>query len=267
VTVTHGEYTPGSGSGFGLSFLGLGPVEVTLVRKDLKGLVRRREMLQYFSIPFVLGVIFLLQISFNPAITAGGGSAQIPPFVDQLPIWFVGGLFGLIISSISFGQEQKSAPLLYALPVMAKQVLRAKLFVALLLAMTATIGIFIVVTLLTKPAPLVIAENFAVAVAITVEEVCIGLAFGARYPDFQERPRPRFVDPIGIIAMVVIGMVVMLVTALPSILSSALTSFPGVLPQIQDLFLVSIAFAVAVAGLAFSWASREAKKLFVEFKF
>jgi len=265
--VTLREYTPGAGSGFGLSAFGLAPVELTLVRKDLKGLARRREMLQYFSIPFVIGIIFILQLFFNPAITtASAGSTKVPTVFDQLPIWFVGGLFGLIISSISFGQEQKSATLLYALPLTAKQVLRAKLFVALLLTMAATVGIFVVVTLITRPAPLVVVENFAVAVAISAEEVCIGLAFGARYPDFQERPRPRFLDPLGIIVMIILGMVVLLVTALPSILSSALASFPGLLPQVQDLFLVSLAFAAAVIGLAYRWAGIETKKLFVEFK-
>jgi len=244
----------------------LGPAEVTLVRKDLKGLARRRELLQYFSIPFVLAIVFLLQISFNPALSAGTpGAPKVPPVVDQLPIWFVGGFFGLIISSISFGQEQRSAPLLFTLPITAHQVLRAKLFVSLLLAMLATVSVFVIVTAVTRPPPLIAAENFAVAVAITTQEVCIGTAFGARFPDFQERPRPRFVDPLGIIAMVIVGLVVMAVTALPSILGDALSAFPAIRIQIQSLFLVSMAFAVAVIGLSYSWANREAKRLFVEF--
>ena len=54
-----------------------------------------------------------------------------------------------------------------------------------------------------------ILENLVIAVAITVEEVFIGTAFGAKYPDFQERPRPRFVDPLGHHLDVIVGMVVM----------------------------------------------------------
>jgi hypothetical protein len=267
VTVTHSVYSPRTGSRFGPSLLGLGPAETTLVKKDLKGLARRRELLQYFSIPFVLAIVFLLQISFNPALSQGSpGGPKVPPVVDQLPIWFVGGLFGLIISSISFGQEQKSAPLLYTLPITAKQVLRAKLFVSLLLAMLATVSVFVIVTAVTRPPALTAAENFVVAIAITTQEVCIGTAFGARFPDFQERPRPRFVDPLGIIVMVVVGMLVMVVTALPSILGDALSAFPSIQSQVQPLFLVSVAFAVAVIGLSYSWANREAKKLFVEFR-
>jgi hypothetical protein len=266
VTVTHGEYTPGAGSGFGLSLFGLGPAEATLVKKDLRGLVRRRELLQYFAIPFVMGVVFLLQFSFNPGMQGGAASGQSPAFVEQLPVWFVGGFFGLIFSSISFGQEQKSASLLYSLPLTAKQILRAKFFVALLLPMVATVAIFVIITFITRPPPLIIAEDFVIAIAITLEEVCLGLAFGAKYPDFQERPRPRFVDPIGILALVIIGLIVMILTALPVILSDVLSSFSVAQSQIQPLFLASLAFAVAVIGLAYAWANREAKKLFSEFR-
>ena len=136
----------------------------------------------------------------------------------------------------------------------------------MLLAMVATVGIFATVTAITRPPPLAIIENLVVAVAITAQEVCLGTAFGARYPDFQERPRPRFVDPLAIIVVVIIGMVVMLVTALPSILNDVLLSVPGAQPMAQPLYLASIAFAVAVIGLSYSWANRETKKLLVEFK-
>jgi len=267
VTVTTAEYTPGAGSPFLFSLFGLSAAEATLVRKDLKGLTRRRELLSYFAIPFVLGIVFVFQIFFNPAFGSGsGGAAQASTVTDQLPVWFVGGLFGLIISSISFGQEGRSAPLLYSLPLTARQLLRAKMFTSMLLAMVATVSIFIVVTVISRPPPLVIFENLAVAIAITAEEVCVGTAFGAKYPDFQERPRPRFVDPFGIILMIIVGMTVLLVTALPSILSGALASFPGLESQVQPLLLASLAFAAAVAGLSYGWARRQTKKLFVEFK-
>lgn len=264
VTVKGGKYAPSAGSPF-FSLFGLSATEATLVRKDLKGLTRRRELLSYFAIPFVLAIVFVFQLFFNPSVSSSGGS-QASAVTDQLPVWFVGGLFGLIISSISFGQEQRSAPLLYSLPLTPKQLLRAKIFTSMLLAMVATVGIFATVTAITRPPPLAIIENLVVAVAITAQEVCLGTAFGARYPDFQERPRPRFVDPLAIIVVVIIGMVVMLVTALPSILNDVLLSVPGAQPMAQPLYLASIAFAVAVIGLSYSWANRETKKLLVEFK-
>lgn len=270
VVVTSKEYAPRVGIPFGLSLFGLNRAEATIVRKDFKGLTRRREMLQYFAIPFVLSIVFLFQIVFNPSVGAGSvtssSPAQVHSEVDQLPVWFVGGLFGLIISSISFGQEGRSAPLLYSLPLTWKEVLRAKIFTSFILAFTAMLCIFAVVTAVSRPPPLVFVENLAIAASITAEEVCIGTAFGARYPDFQERPRPRFLDPIGIIVMVIVGMFVMVVTVLPAVLSEALTSFPTVESQIQPLFLASVAFAAAVTGLSYNWARRATKKLFVEFR-
>ncbi|MGH9919516.1 MAG: putative ABC transporter permease subunit, partial [Nitrososphaerales archaeon] len=265
VTIMSGEYAPVTGSPF-FSLFGLTPVEVALVRKDLKGLTRRRELLQYFAIPFVLAIVFIFEIFVNPSSGLGSAGASRSSVGDQLPTWFVGGLFGLIISSISFGQEQRSASLLYSLPLTAKEVLRAKVFTSMLLAMLATVGIFVVVTVVSKPPPLEALENLAIALAITTQEVLIGTAFGAKYPDFQERPRPRFVDPYGVILMVIVGMVVVLVTALPAIVGEALSSFPGVQSEVQPLFLVSLAFAAAVIGLSYSWANRETKRLFVEFK-
>lgn len=261
VSVSAGEYKPLEGPSLFSSLFRLSPAEATLARKDLRGMTRRRELLQYFAIPFVLAIVFVFEIFFSPS-SPGSQSAVS----DQLPIWFVGGLFGLMISSISFGQEGRSASLLYSLPLTAKQVLRAKIFTSMLLAMLATVFIYVVVIVISRPAPVAALEDLALAVAITAEEVLIGTAFGARYPDFQERPRPRFVDPYGIIIMVVVGMTVMLVTALPLVLRAALTSFPGLESEVQDLFLVSLAFAVAVIGLSYSWASREASRLFVEFR-
>jgi hypothetical protein len=261
VSVTVGEYKPLEGPSLFSSLFRLSPAEATLARKDLKGMTRRRELLQYFAIPFVLAIVFVFEIFSTPS--SGGSQNAVS---DQLPIWFVGGLFGLMISSISFGQEGRSASLLYSLPLTAKQVLRAKLFTSMLLATLATLFIYVVVTVVSRPAPLPALEDLLVALAITVEEVLIGTAFGAKYPDFQERPRPRFVDPYGIIVMVVVGMTVMIVTATPLVLRDVLTAFPRLESEVQDLFLVSLAFAVAVIGLAYGWASRETNKLFVEFR-
>lgn len=258
----HG-YTPNSGTPFGLSMLGLDEVEATIVRKDFKGLTRRRELLQYFAIPFVLAIVFTFEIFYMP----GGGSppSQATAADVQLPTWFVGGLFGLMISSIGFGTEGRSGSLLYSLPVTAKQVLRAKMFTSMSLAMAATLGIFLLVAAISRPPALTAAKDLALAVSITAQEVCLGTAFGARYPDFQERPRPRFVDPIGIVLMMLVGMGLLVVTALPSLVAEALSSIPGVRSEADPLFLASIAFAAAVVGLSYGWASRETKRLFVEF--
>lgn len=255
------EYVPLTGRSPLFSLFRLNEAEAALVTKDLRGLTRRRELLQYFAIPFVLAIVFIFEIFYAPSGGAEG------PLAYELPVWFVGGLFGLMISSIGFGQEGRSAPLLYSLPVTPMEILRAKLFTSLALCLTATLAIFAVIVALARPPPITIVENLAIALAIAFEEVCIGTAFGAKYPDFQERPRPRFVDPYGILAMMLVGMVIMAITALPTILTSALSSFPAIQGEIQPLFLASVVFAAAVSLLAYGWARRQTARLFVEFAY
>lgn len=171
----------------------------------------------------------------------------------------------MIISSISFGQEGRSASLLYSLPLTAKQVLRAKLSLSAILSTVATVFIFLVITAITRPPPVAAVEYFLVALAITAEEVCLGTAFAARYPDFQERPRPRFVDPVGIIMMVIVGLALMVATAAPAIYAFAVLP-PSRLSSPQPLILVSLAFAAVVTAASYRWANREARRLFVEFR-
>ena len=257
IVITTRTYEPGRGP---LASLGFSAGAAALVAKDMKGLARRRELLQYFSIPFVLAAVLLIQVFANPTRQAA------PEFATQFPVWFVGGIFGLIVSSISFGQEGRSAILLYSLPVTKSQVLHAKVFTACALSLLATLGMAAFVDALSRPPLVAGLEDLATALVITVEQVFIGLALGARYADFQERPRPRFVEPIGILVLMVVGISVMLVTALPAILRNVVSSVPGVEPIPSFITVASFAFALAVAGLAYRWAGRETSKLLTELR-
>ena len=72
-------------------------------------------------------------------------------------------------------------------------------------------------------------------------------------------------DPFGIIYMMIAGMTLLIVTALPSIAAEALQSVRGVGAEADPLFFASLALAAAVVGLAYAWASRETRRLFTEF--
>ena len=128
-----------------------------------------------------------------------------------------------MISSISFGQEGKSVINIYVLPVSPREVFRAKLFVSLLLSLSALVGLFAAVSLaagLGGPDALVV---LVMGILLTIEENFVGIGFGARYPDFQERPRPRFVEPIAILLAILLGFGLTLVGALPIILNAVLS--------------------------------------------
>ena len=135
VSVTSAEYAPRSSS---LVRLGLTNAEAAIVKKDLKGITRRRELGSILIIPIIFTAIFLFE-SFTSS--QSGLQSTGPGFFQEFPTFFVASIFSLLISSTSFGQESKSVMVLYSLPIKPEEILKAKAFMALLFSLTATLAI------------------------------------------------------------------------------------------------------------------------------
>ncbi|MCS4540676.1 MAG: hypothetical protein HYU03_08310 [Thaumarchaeota archaeon] len=244
----------------GLERLGLSSIEAALIRKDLKGLSRRREMLQYLAIPVVITTVLLLQVL---ATRSSGVNSQA--LIETMPIWFVGGFFALMISAISFGQEGKAVLNLYSLPISATEVFRAKMFTSLGLSLTSTVLMSVIIPILTGLSMQVLLLSLLLAVIITLEQTFIGLGFASRFADFQERPRPRFLEPVGILLAALTGLGTIFATAVPIIIRDVLTSLPvqsGI--SFMQVFIASVIFGCAITILAFLWARRGVTDLFRE---
>jgi predicted permease len=259
VRITTSEYVPRAS---GLLKFGLTSTEAAVVRKDLKGATRRRELLSFFAIPLVIAAVFVFEIYVGGTTSASGASG----FVTDYPIWFIGGFFGLMISSISFGQESKAVMVLYSLPISPRELLRAKAFLALSISVAATLATAIIFSLLGGATFVDAFENVVIGVSIAVEEVCIGLAFGASHPDFQERPRPRFVDPIWLIVMMLVGVGVLFATALPIIVRDVIGAIPGAAFPVDYFFPVAVVFAAAVSALFYRSATKSVETLMSEYR-
>ncbi len=259
VRVTTSEYVPRAS---GLLKLGLTNTEAAVVRKDLKGATRRMELLSFFAIPLVIAAVFVFEIFLGGAGNTSGAAG----FASDYPIWFIGGFFGLMISSISFGQESKAVMVLYSLPISPRELLRAKAFLALSIAVVATLATAIFFSVLGGATLVDALENVVIGVSIAVEEVCIGLAFGASHPDFQERPRPRFVDPIWLIVMMLVGVAVLFATALPIIVRDVIGAIPGANFPVNYFFPVAVVFAAAVSALAYRSATKSVETLMSEYR-
>jgi hypothetical protein len=154
---------------------------------------------------------------------------------------------------------------LYSLPISPGEILKAKAFVALVFALAATVGTLVIFSLIGGVGLTTTAETLVIAVAIAVEEVFLGLAFGSRFPDFQERPRPRFMDPIWLLVMTIVGFVVALVTAVPVILAEASATVPGV-PSPFYLFPAGLIFAAIVTLFAYRASRASVVKLMSEYR-
>ncbi len=261
VAISTAEYMPRSGF---LSRLGLTSGEAAIVRKDLKGVTRRRELISFFAVPIIFVAIFLID-TLTPGISGGGGSGALQ-IVTDLPVFLAGTIFALMISSISFGQESKSVMVLYSMPISPDQILKAKAFLALAFSLSATTAIAVVFWIVGGQSAVFFIENLVIAAAISVEEVMVGLGFGAAHPDFQERPRPRFVDPYWLILMLPVGFAVAAVTAVPIILRDifVVASVSG--PTPLYLFPAAIAFAIVVTAFGYRWTRSSVRKLMAEYR-
>ncbi|MFI5413470.1 MAG: hypothetical protein ACHQ0I_02635, partial [Candidatus Lutacidiplasmatales archaeon] len=233
-----------------LSVLGLSAAESALVAKDLKGLVRRREMLPTLVVPIVLVILVLVEG------TAFGGFGSV--------IWvgWVAGFFSLLIAGTSVGQERRALQTLYAYPLSAGSILRAKTTFVLLPSFLVSVALALVVGLFFGLAFTVVVGVLLLVVAVSIVLAFWGLVFASRYSDFQERPRPQFLRPGGMLAATGSGMVLLFGILIPgtfALLAPSSSSIP--------LGFLCLGMAVGVGGLALYWSISGFRALFRELPF
>jgi hypothetical protein len=197
-------------------WVGLGPAELAILRKDWRSLTRRREMARFLAIPFVLAIS--MGISFLPM--GGGSTPEMPGFLALVPLYIIPvAIFCGILSMTSMGQEGYAVWNLYVAPLSSQQLLKAKLLLALVLSLAFSFGMLIVLSLLLKTA----AENFLLLLAlgstVVLEESALGSYFGAKFADFRETIRSRFVSFWGSFAGVFLSLFGAVLTVAPIILS------------------------------------------------
>ena len=257
VTVSNAEYAPRIGT---LARFGFSSVESALIRKDLKGLTRRREMVPYLAIPFVMVFIFLI-----PQYTAGSQISKAPAGAIAFPLFFVAGVFALVFSSVSIGQEGKAILNVYSLPVSPKAFLKAKATLAAAFSLLVALFMIVFSNFLVRLDTPNLLAMILLAPALALEETFVGLGFGMRYPDFADRPRPRFVRPLGMLIALPLGLLLMVITLSP-ILVGLIAA--GLLLSLGSSFeiLVSAAFVftVVITVLFYRWALSGARGLLRE---
>jgi hypothetical protein len=191
-----------------LATLGLSRAESAIVTKDLRGLTRRREMLPMLVVPVVIFLVLLVENS-----SAGPGGLA-PRWAGAFVGW-AGGFLALLLATTCVGQERRAFQVLYAAPLSGRSIFRAKTVSVLVpaLAITVTLsavaGVFFRLGLIVGAGMVVVSAVAAVAVAFW------GLAFAARYSDFQERPRPQYLRPGAMVGATFSGMVVLFGVLLP----------------------------------------------------
>jgi hypothetical protein len=184
-------YTPKQGF---LGSLGFTAAEAAILKKDFRGLTRRKEMLVWIAVPLGISVISIF--STQTALASATST------IDRLAI-FWGPLIGVFMFAFylaltGVGQEGSAFLNLHIIPLKAKELAKAKLSISLIPSVCAMV---IVTALIELIVPLRLEALIAVAVAlfaVIIECSFVGLAIGSHFPDFTEIPRARFVDQKGV---------------------------------------------------------------------
>ena len=257
IEVTEAAYTPRAG-GF-LRSLGLSAIEAALVRKDLKGYTRRRELMPYLALP----VVFVALIVVQQASTSSFGSTNSGS--TTYPFWLVGGILAVIVGATGIGQEGKAILNVYASPISSREFLRAKLLVAFLFGSTTVVAMAVVSSILASASLLNFAVSLVASVVIAMECTFIGLGFGTRFPDLQERPRPRFIRPMGMLLSMLAGIFSAFVTALPLLIWPFVGGYlDGMGVSFGEAVAGGLIFGGVVSFVAYRWALSGASKLMTE---
>ncbi|HEV2166892.1 MAG TPA: hypothetical protein VGS23_07970 [Thermoplasmata archaeon] len=242
--------SPPTGHPF-LRSIGLSEPEAALVSKDLRGLVRRREMLPILALPIVLVVLLLFE---GPALGSLGAVVWVG---------WVAGFFALLIATRSIGQERRSFPLLYAFPIRPRAVLRAKAASIVLPSAFSAVVLTIFVGVLQGLGPFEIAGLAVVNIGAAALLSVWGLVFAARYSDFEDRPRPQFLAPGAMLGALGSGMGILFPILIPATL--AIVGAPT--PNTALLVGWAVGFAAVIAGVSTHWALVGFDRLFREVPF
>ncbi|MCL5067176.1 MAG: hypothetical protein M1368_02330, partial [Thaumarchaeota archaeon] len=166
------------------SFLSAGQLAIT--RKDLKGLVRRKEMLRFLALPVVFLATSLFGIS-SAGSSSGGASIVFSGF-SYFGIFIVGfSTFFLALSSV--GAEGKSIVNLYQLPLTVRDFVVGKAITPIVFGSVFGVIFFSIVDVLFPPLePALTLILPVLAIACATELAFVGLYVGARFPNFSEEP-------------------------------------------------------------------------------
>ena len=238
-----------------LGLLGFDLGQVALIRKDLRSLVRRREMASILAIPVMVVLMGLMGtppgIFLDTSVPLGSKTT----FLLQCAMAVM--VLELQIALNAFGQEREGFINLLAAPMDAGRLLRAKVASALLPAMmplamlTALVWVVAPVDLVSLIAVFTLGFTLLVAVA------SMELAVGAKYAVFTSEGRSRFVTQEGTIIGLLLGVATVGASLSPLTLHYTLNYV-----DVSIAYVLTMALTIIIAGVCLMAARVELEKLY-----
>jgi hypothetical protein len=240
------------------TFPGLGVAEFAIFRKDVRSLTRRREMARFLAIPFVFAIS--LGISLFPI--AGASAREGPGFLALIPVYLMPvAIFCAIISMTSLGQEGNAVWNLYVAPMNARQILKAKLLIVGLLGFAFSLGMLIFLALLLRIGAVEFLSLLVIGIAVVLSESAIGLYFAAKFPDFRETVRSRYVTVWGSLLGTFLSLLIAMITATPVLVSLILQQ-----TITYPMTILSIMIGLVIFAGAWRLAERQTRTLLQEIR-
>ena len=237
-----GVYTPKTGL---LGKLGFSNVEAAIIRKDLRGFTRRREVIGIFIAPIVMIIIPLMQ---SIGVTSGSAASQANPIFTGIIFLLPAGFMAMLLGEVLIGEEGQAVWRIYASPISPKNLVKSKyffvtLFSTIILLISGTIG-----TVFYHPSAQDVIVAFLETFFVVLAVGSISLAIGFRGADFSETRRARMIRQewslIGVIVCAVAGAAV-LAPLVPYVIASFASSFiPGLSASSFNL-----AISVIISGV------------------
>jgi len=237
-----GIYTPKTGL---LGKLGFSNVEAAIIRKDLRGFTRRREVIGIFIAPIVMIIIPLMQ---SIGVTSGSAASQANPIFTGIIFLLPAGFMAMLLGEVLIGEEGQAVWRIYASPISPKNLVKSKyffvtLFSTIILLISGTIG-----TIFYHPSAQDVIVAFLETFFVVLAVGSISLAIGFRGADFSETRRARMIRQewslIGVIVCAVAGAAV-LAPLVPYVIASFASSFiPGLSASSFNL-----AISVIISGV------------------
>jgi hypothetical protein len=251
IRLTNRSYQPVASR----TFPGFGAVESAIVRKDIRSLTRRREMARLLAIPFVLAVslgISLFPIS-GTAVPGGYLYVLIPVYVMPVAI------FCALMSMTSIGQEGNAVWNLYVAPITPRQLFKVKLIIPVLLGLAFSVAMLLFLSLVLRMSFANFLALLALSIPVVLAESAVGLYFAARFADFRDVIRTRFVSVWGSLFGTLISLVLVGVIASPILISMVAQSSVA-----SGYVALSLAIGLVVFLASWRLAERQMSKLLRE---
>jgi len=242
IKLASGPYAPRIGL---LGKIGLTSAESAIVRKDLRAMTRRTEMIRMLALPVAMIIPMILSIRDPSAVQRG-------TLLFTVSIGFA--FLALFVSMISVGQEGRAVWHIHASTLDPGHLIRAKATVTLLISLIPAIALSSAVAWFMNMSLQSALQLCAASALLVLTETFIGLAVGARHPDFQEIPRSRFLTPSGYMIGTLVGLATMGVVLAPVLYaffvapSSSIAAFALPLVVAETLVMSLLGYYLAKSG-------------------